>query len=413
MLNIETTKSRKFSEESRELYRSLGADGRVGYAYGTVLFYIDRRSFPIESIRLMDECQAIFQEAGDRSGLADCFMVRGAIAALHKEHQKAKVLWEELLALRKEIGDLDGVAGSLFFLGSLACYQGKLEQGHALFDESLALFIELRNISLQGTLYICLGEIDLLEGNYARAATNVREALSIGHRQGDIALIRDGLLSLGKLALLQGKTQEAAERFEECLIYFRKKDHKAFIADSLYLLGLLAWTTGEFEQARRIYTEALDNYREELDNLREESGNVRSSPNVFCEAGVLCELGKVALARGKIILAEEQFAKALEINPLIIYSDWEDREPAMLTLEATATLAAAQEQMEGAARLLGTTDAWHARFYHSRTPRERQEREACIAALRARMGEQAFAAAWAEGQAMTQEQAVEYAQKMV
>ena len=110
---IETTKARKFSEESRELYRSLGADGRVGYAYGTVLFYIDRRSFPTESIRLMDECQAIFQEAGDRFGLADCFMVRGDIAAIHKEYEKAKDFWEELLALRKEIGDLDGVAGSL------------------------------------------------------------------------------------------------------------------------------------------------------------------------------------------------------------------------------------------------------------------------------------------------------------
>jgi predicted ATPase/DNA-binding SARP family transcriptional activator/Tfp pilus assembly protein PilF len=411
-LIMEITKSRKFSEESCELYRSLGANGRVGYAYGT-LFKIDRRAFPIESIRLMDECQAIFQEAGDRSGLAECFMVRGDIAAIHKEYQKATVLWEELLALRKEIGDLDGAAGSLFFLGSLACLQGKLEHGRALFDESLALFIELRNNSIQGTLYINLGEIDLLEGNYARAATNVREALSIGHRQGDVPLIQDGLLSLGMLALLQGNTQEAAERFEESLTYFRKKDHKAFIADSLYYLGLFAWTTGEFEQARRIYTEALDNYREELDNYREELPDYRASPNIFHEAGMLCELGKVALARGEIILAEEQFAKALEINPLIHHSNWENREPAMLTLEATATLAAAQGLLERATCLLGATEAWHTRFYHSRTPRERQEREACIAAVRATLAEQAFAAAWSEGIAMTQEQAMEYAQKMV
>ena len=288
------------------------------------------------------------------------------------------------------------------FLGSLACLQGKLEQGRALFDESLALFTDLRNNSYQGTLYINLGEIDLLEGNYARAASNVREALSIGHRQGDASLIQDGLLSLGRLALLQGDNQEAAERFEECLTYFRKKDHKAFIANSLYYLGLLAWTTGEFEQARRIYTEALDNYREAFVNYR-------TSPNIFNKAGVLCELGKVALARGEIILAEEQFAKALEINPLIHYSDWENREPVMLTLEATATLAAAQGILERATCLLGATEAWHARFYHSRTPRERQEREACIAALRAAMAEQAFAAAWAEGETMTQEQAVAYA----
>ena len=85
----------------------------------------------------------------------------------------------------------------------------------------------------------------------------------------------------------------------------------------------------------------------------------------------------------------------------------------MLTLEATATLAAAQGLLERATCLLGATEAWHTRFYHSRTPRERQEREACIAAVRATLAEQAFAAAWSEGIAMTQEQAMEYAQKMV
>ena len=81
----------------------------------------------------------------------------------------------------------------------------------------------------------------------------------------------------------------------------------------------------------------------------------------------------------------------------------------MLTLEAIASLAIAQGQMESATRLLGATGTWHARFYYSRTPRERQEREACISELRTTMGEQAFNTAFAEGQAMTPEQATEYA----
>jgi hypothetical protein len=65
--------------------------------------------------------------------------------------------------------------------------------------------------------------------------------------------------------------------------------------------------------------------------------------------------------------------------------------------------------MERAARLLGATEASHTKYYHTRLPRERQEREARIGALRAGMGEKAFTAAWAEGQAMTHEQAAEYA----
>ena len=62
-----------------------------------------------------------------------------------------------------------------------------------------------------------------------------------------------------------------------------------------------------------------------------------------------------------------------------------------------AVLAAAQGQDETAARLLGATEAWHTLYFHSRLPRERQEREACIAGLHAGLSEQAFTAAWEEG----------------
>jgi len=57
----------------------------------------------------------------------------------------------------------------------------------------------------------------------------------------------------------------------------------------------------------------------------------------------------------------------------------------MLTLEAIATLAAVQGLLERATCLLGATEAWHARFYYARLPRERQEREDCVAAVRATM----------------------------
>jgi hypothetical protein len=76
-----------------------------------------------------------------------------------------------------------------------------------------------------------------------------------------------------------------------------------------------------------------------------------------------------------------------------------------LAHEALALLA----EEEHAGRLLGATQTWHTNIQRIRSPRARQEREEYIAALRARMGEQAFAAAFSQGQAMTLEQATEYA----
>ena len=398
----EITKASKLSAESRALYQSLGGNGRVGYAYTLLFFSVDQKAKPSESNRLMDECQTIFQKAGDRFGLGECYMVRGHIAVNNNEFEKSKTYYEGSLALRKEIGDLDGIAGVYMYLGHLAYRQGNTDQARALVEQSLGLFSEIHNDSFLGFQYIHLGMFDMMDGNYAQAASHASEALSIGRRQGDVSLIELGLLTLGELDLLQGHTRESTERFEESLAYFRKKDHKVLIADTLYNLGLLAWTMGELEQAWQMYMDALANYR--VDGT------------IYHEARVLCELGKVALARGEINQAQALFEQVFKINILIHYFFWEYREPAMVTLEATAALAAEQGKMEGTARnssivarLLGATEAWHIRYYHCRTPRERQEREACIAAIRVAMGEQAFTAAWAEGQDMTEEQAVEYA----
>jgi tetratricopeptide (TPR) repeat protein len=196
------------------------------------------------------------------------------------------------------------------------------------------------------------------------------------------------------LALLQGNHLEAAQWFEDDLVYFRKKDHKAHMAGTLYYLGLLAWDTGNIAQAGRRYMEVLNTY-----------GGFDS----VLKAWALTELGKVALVHGELHQARLNLQQALGVDVTIITPEHNYITHPMTALEATASLAAGQGQMEKAVILLGATDAWHTRLHNARLPRERQEREACITELREEMSAQVFTAAWVEGQAMTQEQAVAYA----
>jgi hypothetical protein len=240
-----------------------------------------------------------------------------------------------------------------------------------------------------------------MEGNYAQAAAYCSEALSIARRQGDVSLIHYALLDLGRLALIQGHTREAAERFDEDLTYFRKKDHKAHMAGALYFLGLLAWAAGDVEQAWRRYTDVLNTYGD-FDSI--------------LKAGAVAGLGKVAFARGEAHQAVLYSKQALGIPFTILLPENGFLDPTMIALEAMSFGAAALGQMECdgrsssvAARLLGATEAWHKMFYYARLPRERQEREASISALRAAMSEPAFTTAWTQGLAMSEEQAVEYA----
>ena len=77
-------------------------------------------------------------------------------------------------------------------------------------------------------------------------------------------------------------------------------------------------------------------------------------------------------------------------------------------LEALAFVAMSQQQMAQAARLLGVTQAYHERYQKLRSPKEVAMRRDAVKQVRLALGEEAFAAAWKEGEAMGLKQAVTY-----
>jgi hypothetical protein len=85
-------------------------------------------------------------------------------------------------------------------------------------------------------------------------------------------------------------------------------------------------------------------------------------------------------------------------------------DPALLVfvLVGVARLAAAWGNAQAAARLLGATMRQPAYRRHSTVPGAVQARKDA-AALRASLGEEAFAAAWAEGESMSFDEALAYA----
>ena len=111
----------------------------------------------------------------------------------------------------------------------------------------------------------------------------------------------------------------------------------------------------------------------------------------------------MALAQGDLATATADFTESLRIfqemgDPAIIWS-----------LAGLGSVAALGGQPERAAHLWGAVEAlrrdqWQARYAASRATYER-----AVAAARAQVGADAFAAAWAAGRTMTLEQALAYA----
>ena len=86
-----------------------------------------------------------------------------------------------------------------------------------------------------------------------------------------------------------------------------------------------------------------------------------------------------------------------------------DRGGVAASLEASAGLVTAQKQTEQAVRLWGAAEALREAMGASLRPTDHAEHERSIAAIRAALGEEAFAAASAEGRALTLEDAIRYA----
>jgi DNA-binding CsgD family transcriptional regulator len=134
--------------------------------------------------------------------------------------------------------------------------------------------------------------------------------------------------------------------------------------------------------------------------------HAKNGPNEHLEAVARHLLGRVALARGEVSEADGQLHDALEIAARRDF-----RLPTLGTLESLARVAALTEGPTEAARLLAAVRTARERLGLVRWPPEPELWAGVEESVRAALGEDAFAAADAEGLALTVEEAVEYASR--
>jgi predicted ATPase/class 3 adenylate cyclase len=295
---------------------------------------------------LAQESLALFQELGDRRGIALSLDRLGMAAWRRGDFSAARVLMEEDRALFREVGDRDRVAWSLFTLGLLNNKQGKYTRASALFEESLALFRELGNKrGIAASLTQLAGTLFVSQGNQAMIYPLLEEGLSLDREVGDKEGIAVSSLLLGWVALKQGDVATARARVEESLVLYREMEQREGMAESLSLLGRVEATRGDYAFARAFY--------------------------------------------------EESLAMAQEIG---------DKELIASGLEGLASVVAAQGEPAWAARLWGTAEALREAIGAPLQPIEQSDYDHAVAAVRDQLGEEAFASAWAEGRTMTAEQ---------
>jgi predicted ATPase/class 3 adenylate cyclase len=328
-----------------------------------------------------------------RDGVAASVRAKALVAAtrLHVSLgslDRAEALCEESLALYRELFDTAGIASSLHLLAAIAWGRGNLALARSQEEDSFAMFKALGDKRAVASALVYLGNLLIDQGEYTRARRLLEDGLEMNKELGDTVSLADSLFDLARLCYVsQGDLTQAHTWLEESFALYRELGDKESIAYSLQLGGLLALAEGETALAYARIEQAVALFKE----MRHRHGTTVS---LYALAQVVGAGGADARAQA---LYEEGIAMARKET---------DGQMVASGLEGLARVVAVQGESSWAARLWGAAETLRETSGAPIAPRERPAYESGVAAARAQLGEQPFAAAWAAGRLMTPEQAL-------
>jgi non-specific serine/threonine protein kinase len=308
-------------------------------------------------------------------------------ALLEREHDnlRAALRWSTQDSARATAGVQMAVHLSTFWQA-----RSHLSEGRRWFEAALAAATTAA--AERGRALICAGDLALRQGDGERARELFEECLSLQPYQTDPRNSAAGLSGLGMVLYEQGDYLGATTRLEESLALFRKLGDQQGIAITLGQLGLGVFFQGSLGPARTLLEESLALLR-----------GLGLEPMV---ANALVALAWVAYFEG-----DYGRARPLGEESLAISRDLGGRAGCAECLLLMAGLALAQGHPQRAAQLGAAAEALRTAVGASLlySPAMRAQMSRGLAALRSALGEEAFAAAWAAGLALTPEQAIAYA----
>lgn len=278
------------------------------------------------------------------------------LETMQEDNVSALAHAEEARTLALQAQDTLGLANAVITQGQGARAYGEYEQAAALFEESLGLFRAINHDEGAFRALIDLGEVNIRLGDHERATELLEQSRRVAHSIGHTWGVAYACRHLGRIAYRQGDLDRATTLLEEALLYWRGIGATRGPHWALYELGNVLLSRGEHLRAAASYRESLGLCSNSGDRL----GTIRCLEGL---AGVEAAL-----------------------------------QEADQTAPATRSMRAA--------RLLGSATAQREALGTAFQPADRPTVGLTEAAARARVGDAAFAAAWAEGQAMTVEQAI-------
>ena len=284
------------------------------------------------------------------TGLAHTLSILGQTTRHLGDPATARSLINEAIILFREQDERWGLAWALCYMGMALRDQEDFALASSLMEESITLWRDLGNPFGLGTAIRGRGNVAMRQGNYELAQRAFADSLAIMRKLANKHAVANSLIDLCQATLCVDDRIQAKTYIQESYDLIRESGNKSWLDDCFYYFGLLAGFDGDNQAAQTFFKQHLV--------------LVRQGGSIWQRANALMGLAGVAAADGR-------------------------------ALRAAKLLGAADTQIKAGASYW---DAAESRYI-----------ERAVSMAVAQLGEPAFEEAWVEGQAMTLEQAVDYA----
>ncbi|MFN8470222.1 MAG: LuxR C-terminal-related transcriptional regulator, partial [Caldilineaceae bacterium] len=308
-----------------------------------------------------------------------------------QENLRAALAW----SLRASSSDPHSGALALRLVGVLWNYwlmHGDWSEGRRWIERALAgagARAEMREARLNALLGG--GALALLQADYAPARAHLQECVALATAWGAGRVVVDAAVGLGLIAIELHELAQAKTWLEQALAQARQDGYTLGIGGALLHLGSVQCELRAYAQAQALYAAGLAQYEE----LQAE----------WDIADALHYLAQASRLLGDSARAAALFAESLTRWRRLGITQWGW---IGACLSGVAALFSTGRQVE-AARLFGAAAALQARIGVPAPALVRSDVRAELAAVRTGLGEDAFAQAWAAGQVLAPEQAIDLA----
>ncbi|HJR81089.1 MAG TPA: BTAD domain-containing putative transcriptional regulator [Anaerolineales bacterium] len=318
---------------------------------------------------------------------ATALLTYGWLLTWLQQFSKAHAITEESLALFRTAGNPQGIADAMISLANILQFMDDWDSGNELLHQALTLVQSLGDSWREANVYYFLGW-DRRDAE--RGLAYWEKALRLYRKSGDQIALANLLGVSGQHRAQYGDIELGEKYIDEAMSLWQFNRRANIWENTRIAKSIIALIRGDHEQAYKLLEEALL--------------AVKDTGNKMSYLWVRVRMGHVALRAGRLDEAHEILAE----TACDFHKD-DYKIGVVVALEGMASLYSMVDKPDRAGRLIGFADAERKKIKDTRPNIEQADVDKIISACLAKMGEVGFSDSYDEGQAMSMDEAVNYA----